>query len=159
MTASYALADTSKVWIYQSDRAFTAAEVVEIQNHINVFCKGWVSHNNQLKAAGKLVNNRFIVLMVDESQAGASGCSIDKSVHFIKSIGAKYQVDMFDRMNFAYQLNGEIKTAHREEFVDLYHNNFINDDTLVYDNLVTNKETFEKEWLKPLKDSWHSRLV
>ncbi len=159
MTATHELADTSKTWIYQSDRAFTQAEAIEIQNHINVFCKNWVSHSNELKAAGQLVQNRFIVLMVDESNAGASGCSIDKSVHFIKSIGSNYQINMFDRMNFAYQMEGEVKTAHREEFVELYNSNVINDETLVFDNLISNKAAFEKEWIKPLKDSWHSRLV
>ena len=60
MTATHELADTSKTWIYQSDRAFTQAEAIEIQNHINVFCKNWVSHSNELKAAGQLVQNRFI---------------------------------------------------------------------------------------------------
>ena len=99
------------------------------------------------------------VLMVDESKAGASGCSIDKSVHFIKSIGSKYQTEMFDRMNFAYKIEDEIKTADREEFVELYNNKTINDDTLVFDNLVSNKADFDQKWIKPLKDSWHSRLV
>jgi hypothetical protein len=159
MATTYALADTSKTWIYQSDRAFTKEEGIEIEGQINVFCENWVSHSNELKAAGQLVNNRFIVLMVDESNAGASGCSIDKSVHFIKSIGSKYKTDMFDRMNFAYQVDGEIKTADREEFVELYNNNTINDNTLVFDNLVSNKADFENKWIKPLKDSWHSRMV
>ena len=159
MIAIHGLADTSKTWIYQSNRAFTQDEAIEIQNYIDVFCKKWVSHSNELKAAGQLVQNRFIVLMVDESNAGASGCSIDKSVHFIKSIGSKYETDMFDRMNFAYQIEGEVKTAHREEFTKLYNSNVINDDTLVFDNLVSNKAAFDNEWVKPLKNSWHSRMV
>jgi hypothetical protein len=159
MTANYTLADTSKVWIYQSSRAFTIDEAVEIQNQINAFCNQWVSHNNQLASQGKLVHHRFIVLMVDESKAGASGCSIDSSVNFIKMIGARFKIDLFDRMNFAYQQDGEIKTAHREEFAELYKNQIINDDTLVFDNLVSNKLAFDNQWIKPLKNSWHSRLV
>ena len=115
MITTHTLADTSKTWIYQSNRAFTPEEAIEIQNHIHVFCRNWVSHSNELKAAGQLINNRFIVLMVDESKAGASGCSIDKSVHFIKSIGSKYQTEMFDRMKppVGYE-------SHQEFYDDLY---------------------------------------
>ncbi len=103
MTISNILADTSRVWIYQSNQAFSAAQAQEIQLKIKAFCKSWVSHSNQLKADGALVHNRFVVLSVDESQAGASGCSIDKSVHFIKGIEQTFGVNMFDRMLFAYQ--------------------------------------------------------
>ena len=159
MIENSTLADTSKVWIYQSDKAFTQDESIEIQNHVDIFCKNWVSHSNELKAAGKLIHNRFIVLMVDESNAGASGCSIDKSVHFVKSVESKYKVGMFDRMNFSYQIDGEVKTASRDEFAELYNNKVINDETLVFDNLVSNKAAFDKEWVKPLKNSWHSRMV
>ncbi|MGB0862223.1 MAG: hypothetical protein ACPGXZ_04860 [Saprospiraceae bacterium] len=160
MTISNILADTSRVWIYQSNQAFSAAQAQEIQLKIKAFCKSWVSHSNQLKADGALVHNRFVVLSVDESQAGASGCSIDKSVHFIKGIEQTFGVNMFDRMLFAYQNQaGEVKTASSMQFSELYKDGLINDDTLVFDNLVKTKADFQQKWLKPLKDSWHARFV
>ena len=159
MTSIDTLATTSKVWIYQSNREFTTDEALGIQGAINSFCRSWVSHNNQLKAFGKLYHNRFVVLMVDESQAGASGCSIDSSVHFIKAVGSKYKVDFFDRMNFAYLEDQQVKTAQRDEFASLYAQGGINDNTPVFDNLVKNKEAFENGWIKPLGKSWHSRMV
>ncbi len=117
------LADVSRVWIYQSDKPFSASEATDIKNQIKAFCKIWTIHNQWLKADGDLLHDRFIVLMVDESQAGASGCSIDKSVHFIQSLESKFGANMFDRMTFAYQENGEVKTAHRDVFADLYAKN------------------------------------
>lgn len=150
---------TSKVWIYQSSQAFTDEEVSEINTQIQNFVTNWVSHNNALKAFGQLYHNRFIVLMVDESKAGASGCSIDKSVHFIKAMGHHHGMDFFDRMNFAYQKDNEIKTAHRETFAELFQIGKIDNTTLVFDNLVKTKADFESKWLLPLKDSWHARMV
>jgi hypothetical protein len=106
------------------------------------------------------MQNRFVVLMVDESQAGASGCSIDKSVYFVQGVEQAFGVKMFDRMLFAYQNEaGEVKTASSIEFDQLYKNGLINDETLVFDNLVKTKADFEGKWLKPLKDSWHARFV
>ena len=76
----------SRVWIYQSDRKLTADEVVQIQMNLDNFTRSWTAHNNQLKAKAEIRYNRFLVLIVDESQAGASGCSIDKSVNFMKQL-------------------------------------------------------------------------
>lgn len=153
------LADQSRIWIYQSNQPFPSSEIENIKTHLQSFCTSWTSHNRWLKADGAILHDRFIVLMVDETQAGASGCSIDKSVHFIQSLEAKYGVNMFDRMLFAYQQDGEIKTAHRDEFSNLYAQNIINDETLVFDNLVKTKADFEQGWVKPLSQSWHKRMV
>ena len=153
------LSDTSRVWIYQSSRAFTDAENNMISNQLQLFADQWVSHNSALSAYGGIFHRQFVVLMVDESRAGASGCSIDSSVRFLQQLASHYEVDLFDRLTFAYQLNDEVKTTHRDEFAALYQSGQITDDTLVYDNLVTTKEDFENRWMKPLKDSWHLQLV
>ena len=149
----------SRVWVYQSNRPFDGDEVEKINHQLSQFVDKWVSHNRALKAYGGIYHNQFIVLMVDESQAGASGCSIDSSVHFIKSLEAHFQVDFFDRMNFAYLENGVVKTAPRPEFSDLFHASKIGDNTLVFNNLVKDKAEFEASWIVALKDSWHARMV
>ncbi len=118
-----------------------------------------MSHNRQLKAFGDLIHRQFIVLMVDESQAGASGCSIDSSVRFIKALQAEYQLDLFDRMTFTYLEGEEVKTANRDTFSALYQAGTIDDSTLVFDTLVDNKAKFETAWIKPLGQSWHKRMV
>ena len=159
MTASNTISATSRVWIYQSSKPFPKEEIIALNLRIQSFCKSWVSHSNQLKASGSIYYDRFIVLMVDESQAGASGCSIDKSTHFIQSLEREYGVDMFDRMNFAYLDGDTVKTAYREEFMELYKNGSITDETLVFDNLVKTKAAFDTAWKKPLSSSWHKKLM
>jgi hypothetical protein len=39
------------------------------------------------------------VLCANEDFVSASGCSIDSSVHFVKSLGNELHVDFFNRMN------------------------------------------------------------
>jgi len=153
------LPDTTRVWIYQAQTPFTANKIAKIRQHISNFTTSWVSHNNQLRAFGDIYHNQFIVLMVDESLAGASGCSIDKSVHFIKQIEQHYNVDLFDRMTFTYKDGEAVKSAPRIEFSQLYQAGKINDATLVFDNLVKTKADFEANWVKPLGESWHKRMV
>jgi len=159
MTNYKDLAATARVWIYQSTRPLPTKDIAAIRQHLSDFATTWISHNNQLKSYGAIYHNQFIVLMVDETQAGASGCSIDKSVHFIQQLEKQYDLDLFDRMTFTYKEGDTIKTAHRTAFAALYQSGAINEDTLVFDNLVKTKEDFEKSWIKPLGESWHKRMV
>ncbi len=153
------LSDSTRVWVYQSNQPFKAEDEDKVREYIQQFATQWVSHNRQLKAFGDLVHRQFVVLMVDESQAGASGCSIDSSVRFIKALQAEYQLDLFDRMTFTYLEGDSVKTASRDTFANLYQEGTINDDTLVFDTLVDNKAKFETAWIKPLGQSWHKRMV
>ena len=80
----------SKVWVYQSNREFNTAETEEIKKIGLLFTRDWTAHGSQLNASLDILYNRFIVLMVDENDASASGCSIDKSLAFIKNIEQQF---------------------------------------------------------------------
>ena len=152
-------AEESKVWIYQSNRPFSEEEIETIKSEIHAFTDQWVSHSQQLMAFGMLMHGQFIVLMVDETRSGASGCSIDKSVHFMKYLEQKYNVSLFDRTTFAYFENEEIKLMQQKEMSDLYKSGVINDETMVVNNLVKTRREFEQGWVIPLKNSWHKRMI
>ena len=159
MTQYDLLPNETRVWIYQSNRSFSDTEVERLRPLIRRFTTDWVSHSQQLRAFGDIFYYQFIVLMVDETQAGASGCSIDKSVYFIKEIENALQVNLFDRLTFTYKKGSEIMTAHRDAFSKLFKEGEINDETLVFDNLVKTKKDFDEKWIIPLKKSWHKRMV
>ena len=148
----------SRVWIYQSDRKLTDVEVAAIQPELDRFATGWTAHNNQLKAKGEVRYNRFFILIVDESQAGASGCSIDKSVHFMQQVQQHLGINLFDRFNLAYREGEEVLSLPRHGFEDKLKDGSINKETIVYNNLVQNLNELETKWEVPFKDSWHIQL-
>ena len=150
--------ENSRVWIYQSDKELTDAQVIQLQGQMDNFTTGWTAHNNQLKAKAEIRYNRFIVLIVDETQAGASGCSIDKSVNFMKLIEQQFGINLFDRFNLAYRSGSEILSVPRHTFEELLKNGTINNDTIVFNNLAQNLTELENNWEVPFKDSWHVRL-
>jgi len=153
------LPDSTRVWIYQSSKPFEGQELEQVKTQVNNFAQSWVSHNRQLRSHGDVLFGRFLVLMVDEGIAGASGCSIDSSVHFMKQMEQEHGVDLFDRMTFAWQDGETVRTAPSTAFAELYQNGAISDQTLVFDNLVKTKGELEEKWLKPLNESWHKRFV
>lgn len=146
--------DQSKVWIYLANRPFTSAETEAINSSLSAFCKEWTAHGANLKATGAVRFNQFIVLMVDETAAGASGCSIDKSVRFIQSLEKAYDVQLFNRLMVAIKKDEEILVEPLNLIQELVASGAVNASSLVFNNAVTTKGEMEEKWLLPLKDSW-----
>jgi hypothetical protein len=151
--------DTSRVWIYQSNTPFQKKDLEQVNDLVLRFVKDWTSHNHLLRATGGIIHDCFIVLVVDESKAGASGCSIDKSVRFIQFLEQEFNQNLFDRLTFAYLEDEQVRLIHKDDLAQSYSNGTINDETLFFDNLVKTKGDYLKKWLVPLKESWHSRML
>ena len=159
MDAWKAMPAHSRIWIYQSDQPLEGALYNEVQRALDQFVSNWTAHAKSLTAQAFIYQNRFLIFMVDEQNAAASGCSIDKSVHFLKQLEQHYQLSVFDRMQFAYQNNDQLKVIHASELKQSYEKGVITDETLFCDTLVKNKGEFETEWLKPLAQSWHANMI
>lgn len=141
------LAANSKVWIYTSDRELDAVEVAYLQNQASSFVHEWAAHGVGLKAESMVYKNRFLILAVDESQANASGCSIDSSVKFVKAMGSELGTDFFNRMSLVISnTKEELESVHVSDL-----KNFMNDS--VYNPMITTLEQLRGEWLIPVSSS------
>ena len=151
--------DNSRVWIYQSSRLFFISEALEMEDMLNAFAANWKSHGTPVKGFANLFFGQFIVLMADESATGVSGCSTDSSVHLIKSIEEKYKVQMFDRQNLAFIVKDKIQLLPLNQLEYAVENNFINADTLYFNNTVLSKKEMVEKWIIPVKDSWVAKHI
>ncbi len=150
--------EQSRVWVYQSDRELSDGQAAQILQQLNNFTAEWTAHNHQLKAKAEVRYNRFLILIVDENQAGASGCSIDKSVNFMKKMEQEFGINLFDRFNLAYRDGEYVLSAPRHDFEELLKAGKINSDTIVFNNLVQNLQQLDTKWEVPFKESWHVQL-
>lgn len=148
----------SKVWIYQSDRQFTADETAAIQQKLDAFTAQWTAHGHQLKAKAEIRYGFFIILIVDQDSASATGCSIDSSVRVIKEIENTYGVDLFNRFNMAYKLDEQVYVNAKEDFETLITIKKIGPQTVVFNNLVQTLSELENKWEVPLENSWHKSI-
>ncbi len=154
------LPTTARVWVYQSDRKLTDNEVSMLTMKGHEFVAGWAAHGSQLAAGFEVFENIFMVLAVDEQQAAASGCSIDSSVHFVKQMGEALRVDFFNRTNVAYICaDGNLNLVSLDEFRDLYGTDRVDENTIVYNNLVETVGDFMTSWKTRVQDSWHAQVL
>lgn len=151
----------TRVWVYQSNRSFSVSERETINDILQEFVEQWTAHGNQLAGSFEILYNIFIVLKVDESKAMVTGCSIDKSVHLLKQIEQKLNVQLFDRLGIAFRdarKNGDISLVSRTDFEALISSGEVDTETLVFNNMVGTNEELQNNWEIPLKDSWHANV-
>ncbi len=148
-------APNSRTWVYQASRNLSEDETQEVKTLALSFAAEWKSHGTPLKATADVLYNRFLVMMVDEDAGSASGCSIDSSVAQIRSIEGKLNIDLFDRMNLAYlNSEGELETVHANKVSEAFEHGALNEQTTVFNNMVTSKAELESKWRIPLLNSW-----
>lgn len=152
------LSPNSRVWVYQSVRSFSPSEAIFATEKIAGFTAQWTSHREKVHGDGVVLYNRFIVLMADEQQVGVGGCSVDSSVHFIQNLQKELNTNFFDRWNIAYVDGDEVKSCNRDEFSKLVVDGTVNDETIVFNNLVQTKADFETKWKVPYRNSWMKNL-
>lgn len=93
------LPEHSRVWLYLADHKLDATEAHFLNEKLKLFLNSWSAHNKKLRCDGTLLFSQYLILAVDEDVESASGCSIDSSVRFVKSLGQELNVDFFNRLN------------------------------------------------------------
>jgi len=150
---------SSRVWIYQSNRQFIISEALQIEDLLNDFAKNWKSHADPVKGYANLFFGQFIILMADESAAGVSGCSTDSSVRLIKQIENQFNVNLFDRLSLAFLIKEKVQLLPLPQINYAVENNFLNEDTIYFNNTVLTKEELENNWMIPVRKSWLAKKI
>ena len=148
----------SRVWIFQSNRPFSALESKEIEMSLNLFLKSWIAHGKSLLSSFKINYNRFIIIALDESNNSATGCSIDSCVHFIQKLENKYEIDLLDKMNVTFKQGDFFSYKSLNDFKKLVENRSVSRNTVVFNNMVVNITDFLENWEVPASKSWHKRF-
>ncbi|WP_431471658.1 ABC transporter ATPase [Nonlabens sp. SCSIO 43208] len=152
------LPDDARVWIYQADRPFTDEELETLKPQMNAFLDQWTAHGKDLNAGVDYPYNRFIVLGLDESKAGATGCSIDASVHFIQSIEKEFGIDLMDKMNVTFKTGQYLAHKDLAAFKKMAKDRSVSAKTIVFNNLVQSVGEYREHWEVPASESWHARF-
>jgi hypothetical protein len=153
------LPNNARVWIYQSDREFTAKEIEIVSVKAVDFINQWTRHGDDLKGSFTFKYNQFLILAVDETFNTVSGCSIDSSVRFIQALEKELQLDLMNKMNVTFKDNEHINLVKLADFQRFAKEQKITSETIVFNNMVATKEDFENNWEIPAKESWHKRFL
>lgn len=149
----------ARLWIYQADRPFTEIEISSIESGLVHLCETWAAHGSPLRTSFRLEYGLFILLAVDERSAGASGCSIDGSVRFLKELQRKIGIDFFNRQFVGFIDGTKVRLHASTELKSLFESGILSPDSVTFDNALVTKADWEKNWRVRAKESWLSRFL
>ena len=136
----------SRVWVYQANRPLTAKEENMIMYSLKNSLNTWNAHGEPLLGSVRIDEGRFVIVAVDESHNGPSGCSIDASTHWLKDLGTELNVDFFDR-SLAYIKDNEILTVPVFGLKKAVENGLLLADTVIFNNnSVQTKSQLVSSW-------------
>ena len=132
-------------------------EALDMEPMLQEFVTNWKSHGAAVKGYANLFFGRFIIIMADETATTVGGCSTDSSVHLIKAIEKKFNVNMFDRTMLTFYIIEKVEQIPLSQLNYAVENGFIKADTLYFDNTVLTKNALENNWITEVKNSWLGR--
>ena len=149
----------SRIWVYQADRALEKEEQALASNFLTTYCDRWAAHGQPLRASYQITESRFVILAVDESFNGTSGCSVDDSVHAIQHIGSSTGVNFFNRELIAFKQGGEVFVLPFKYLKKAFEDGVWNESTIAFNNLITSKAQLDAGWMVPAARTWLSRYI
>lgn len=152
------LPESARLWIYAADRQLDQAERAELLGAVDGFLAVWKAHGEPLTAARDWRHDQFLLVAVDESAAGASGCSIDSLVHTLGQLEQRLGLTLLDHGPVLFRRGNRIERLSRPEFAELARKGEVTADTVVFNNTLTRLVDLRAgRWETPARDSWHAR--
>ena len=151
------LPDDARVWVYQANRPLSNSDVAAIGQALQPALSQWAAHGQSLLASAQVIENRFVVVGVDEGHNLPSGCSIDSSVRTLRQIGESLGIDFFDRSAAIRATDGSVHTIELPGIKAAVSSGNVTPDTTVFNTLVKTKAEFLTNWHMRAGDSWLKR--
>ena len=160
MTSFENLPDSSRTWVFGSDRTLDPSKSEKLLKEVDRFLAQWKAHGAPLTSARDWKYGRFLTIAVDQSTEGASGCSIDGLFRSLKALEPQLGASLVTSgLVFYKDAKGEIQSVDRERFGSLSAHGKISPETRVFDPTVTTLGEWKAKFENRAKDSWHAGLL
>lgn len=148
-----------RIWIYTLSKELSKEQLVDFKERCQNFVTNWTAHDVSLDASFELYQNRLLIFKVNEEKYNASGCSIDKQVRFVKEMEQAFSIELLNRLLVAYEKNNRVEVIKASQIRDLLADKTISENTIVFNNTITQSSELAMNWKQPLKATWLSRYL
>lgn len=154
------LPDNARTWVFGADRNLDEGATDLLLRDVDRFLSQWHAHGAPLTAARDWRDGRFLTVAVDQSTAGASGCSIDGLFRSLKAMESRLGASLVTSgLVFYRDRKGAIESVDRERFTALGVEGRVSPKTRVFDPTVTTLGEWRARFEIDAAHSWHSGLL
>jgi hypothetical protein len=154
------LPDDARVWVFGAAGEVTEPASEQLLDAVDDFLDHWNAHGSPLVCAREWRDGRFLAIGVDQSTAGASGCSIDGLFRTLQRLEPELGTTLLGAGRVYYRgADGRVNAASRPAFTQLARASEIGAETAVFDTALTSAAAWRREFERPAKESWHAKLL
>jgi hypothetical protein len=154
------LPDAARVWIFGSDRPLTEAGSAALLKGVDEYLTSWKAHGQPLTVGSQFRDNRFLVVAVDQSTAGATGCSIDGLFRVLQGLEPAVGASLVGGGRVFYRgAESVVQSTTRDQVPALAASGAITKNTVVFDTSITDLGKFRSGFEKRAKESWIAELA
>lgn len=155
-----ALPGDARVWVFGASDALGDELVAPMLRQVDSYLAQWAAHGEPLTSAREWRDHHFLVVGVDQTTAGASGCSIDALFRILQGLERSLGTSLVSGGRVFYRdARGEVQCVDRATFAARARAGEIGGDTEVFDTTVTTAAALRERFALPASQSWHAQLV
>jgi hypothetical protein len=154
------LPDDARVWVFGAASELGEQARDRLLDAVDEYLAGWHAHGEPLVCARDWRDDRFLAVGVDQSTAGASGCSIDGLFRTLARLEPELGTKLLGGGRIYYRdATGRVVTTTRPEFATLARNGGVGPETPVFDTSLTSASAWRDAFERPARDTWHAQLM
>ncbi|MBK6486874.1 MAG: hypothetical protein IPF98_08400 [Gemmatimonadetes bacterium] len=155
-----ALPDDARVWVFGSRDPLGDELAASLLRHVDAYLDVWAAHGEPLTSARTWRDRHFLVIGLDQSTAGASGCSIDALFRILHGLEQPLGTSLVTGgLVFYRDARGTVQCVDRATFSARARAGEIDGDTPVFDTTLTTLGELREQFERPANRSWHAQLV
>lgn len=160
VVAFESLPDNARVWVFGSEHPLHEPAASQLLAEVDRFLAEWQAHGVPLRCARDWRERRFLTIAVDQSDAGASGCSIDGLFRALRALEPAIGSSLLGGGRVYYRdASGAVASATRDAFADLAAAGRVERATRVFDPTITTLGEWRARFETDLGQSWHAELL
>src|SRR5687768_13715928 len=154
------LPDDARVWVFGAATELDAPARQRLLGAVDDFLEQWNAHGSPLVCARDWRDDRFLAVGVDQSTAGASGCSIDGLFRTLSRLAPELGTTLLGGGRVYYRdAEGRVVAATRAAFGELARHGGVGPETPVFDTSLTTASAWRSAFERPARESWHAELI
>ena len=127
----------SRVWSYISSINLSPFYKDKITNSFNLFKNSWKSHGKPVEGCLKFNNDNNLIIGAQVLGEVMCGRSVDAHLRWINGINLDLDLDLLNRNNLAFSMNGVISIVQFKDLDKLVENGTVNQSTILINSFTT----------------------
>jgi hypothetical protein len=154
------LPPSARVWVFVTEQPVTGPRAERLLGAVDHYLGQWTAHGHPLTCGRAWRHDRFLAVGVDQTDAYASGCSIDGLFRVLKTLQSDVGAGLVGGGSVVYRdADGVIRAITRDQFTVLSGSGTINQATSVFDLTVATAGEWRDRFETSVGRSWHKALL